>query len=143
MTLLTFIDLATDPAAKRFLKNEIVTVTFAKTRGEVGSREGVNRYATGDALITGSTGDRWSVSRDRFDAKYQPVPPLVHGQEGAYRNKPIPVLAKQMPTAFAIARSRGGDIINGKASDWLMQYAPGDYGIVENEKFSRVYRAVE
>src|SRR5215831_13225169 len=140
MKTIEHIDLQSDPDARRFIKNEIVTVVFPKSDGEVLSREGINRFRSGDAVITGSTGDRWSVSRERFDAKYAAEPPLSHGQDGAYRNKPIPVFAKQMPEDFAIARSSGGDVIRGKAGDWLMQYAPGDHGIVENAKFAKVYR---
>jgi hypothetical protein len=140
MKPLADIDLSRDADARRYVKDEVVTVIFARERGEVGSREGANRYAIGDALITGSTGDRWSVSRDRFDAKYIPLPPLTHGEDGRYRNKPLPVLAKQMNEDFAVSRSNGGDVIHGKAGDWLMQYAPGDYGIVERAKFEKVYR---
>jgi hypothetical protein len=140
MTTLPPIDLARDPLARQYIKNEAVTVVFATHAGTVASREGGNRYAIGDALITGSTGDQWSVSRDRFDAKYLPVPPLAHGNDGAYRNKPIPVYAKQMLEAFSIQRTAGGDVIKGNAGDWLMQYAPGDNGIVENAKFQKVYR---
>jgi len=91
-------------------------------------------------LITGSTGDQWSVTRDRFDAKYTPVAPLHHGQDGTYRNVPVPVLAKQINEDFSVERTAGGDIIYGKAGDWLMQYAPGDYGIVQNAKFQKVYQ---
>jgi glycosyltransferase involved in cell wall biosynthesis len=140
MLRLEDIDLTADPAARPYVKDEAVDVVFAKTDGELISREGPNRYAAGDALITGSTGDRWSVSRDRFDAKYQPVPPLRHGDDGRYRARPVPVLAKQMTEDFAIARSQGGDLLHGLAGDWLLQYAPGDYGIVENARFARVYR---
>ena len=142
MKTLVDINLETDPHARRYVKDEVVTVAFAKHTGEVASREGANRFSVGDALITGSTGDRWSVSRDRFDAKYLPVPPLVHGEDGNYRNKPIPILAKQMSEPFSVERSSGGDIIHGNPGDWLMQYAPGDYGIVEDAKFRKVYRAV-
>jgi hypothetical protein len=134
------IDLACDPLASQYVKNETVSVIFAKENGAVASREGGNRYIIGDALITGSTQDQWSVSRDRFDAKYVPVAPLTHGHDGAYRNIPIPVFAKQMPQDFSVQRAAGSDLIHGKAGDWLMQYAPGDYGIVENAKFMKVYR---
>jgi hypothetical protein len=140
MPTITNIDLVSDPQARSYVKNETVTVVFAKQSGEVASREGGNRYVIGDALITGSTGDKWSVSRDRFDAKYLPVPPLTHGNDGAYRNKPMPVLAKQITAVFSVQRTAGGDLIHGNAGDWLMQYAPGDYGIVENAKFIKVYR---
>lgn len=140
MIELAAIDLTTDPAARHYVKSEEVDVAFAQCAGELISREGPNRYQPGDALITGSTGDRWSVSRVRFDEKYQPVPPLGHGDDGRYRARPIPVLAKQMPEDFTIARRAGGDLLHGLAQDWLLQYAPGDYGIVENARFERVYR---
>lgn len=143
MQPLANIDLEYDPQARRFVKDETVDVVFATEPGELNSREGANRYAVGDALITGSTGDRWSVSRDRFDAKYVPVPPVRHGHDGRYKNRPIPVRAKQMPAEFSLARSAGGDLIVGKAHDWLMQYAPGDFGIVDNAKFQRVYKPFE
>jgi hypothetical protein len=140
MNSLTEIDLCSDPLAGAYVKDEVVMVAFASAPGIVGSREGANRFGIGDALITGSTGDRWSVSRARFDAKYEALPPLGHGETGRYRSKRIPVLAKQMAEDFCVARSAGGDVIRGQAGDWLMQYAPGDYGIVEQAKFAMVYR---
>jgi PGDYG protein len=140
MNIFENIDLVRDPLAHRYVKNEIVDVVFAREVGSIASREGANHYAIGDALITGSNGDKWSVTRDRFDAKYDAVTPLKHGEDGHYRNKPLPVCAKQIHEAFAIRRVAGGDLLHGKANDWLMQYAPGDYGIVDNEKFMRVYR---
>ena len=134
------IDLSRDAAAALFVKDEVVAVVFAGTSGELASREGPNRYAMGDALITGSTGDRWSVSRPRFDARYMAVAPLQAGADGPYRSRPVPVLARQMADAFSVARCAGGDLLHGAAQDWLLQYAPGDFGIVENARFRRVYR---
>ncbi|CAG2126786.1 PGDYG domain-containing protein [Cupriavidus plantarum] len=135
MTLLDNIDLRHDAAAALYVKEETVQVEFAAEPGELVSREGPNRYRVGDAIVTGSTGDRWCVSRDRFDARYDAL-----AEPGAYRNKPVPVLAKEMTTPFSIARSAGGDVLHGKAGDWLMQYAPGDYGITERARFLAVYR---
>jgi hypothetical protein len=134
MKTLTNIDLATDGSANKFVKHEIVRVTFATTAGELTSREGINRYHAGDALITSESGERWCVSRDRFELKYEPV------AKGKFRAKPVSVLAKQMLEPFSILRSAGGDVLQGVAQDWLLQYAPGDYGIVENARFVRVYR---
>ena len=136
MTLLTDIDLRRDDAANLYVKEEVVQVVFATEPGELISREGPNRYRVGDAIVTGSTGDRWCVSRERFDARYDAVPALA----GAYRNKPVPVLAREMQQAFSSARSAGGDVLHGKPGDWLMQYAPGDYGITERARFLAVYR---
>ncbi len=135
-------DLTTDPAAALYIKDEIVDVVFAERDGELVSREGPNRYCIGDALITGSTNDQWSVSRDRFDARYETLGPHLHGEQGRYRAKPVPVRAKQMSTPFTLARRVGGDMLSGLAQDWLLQYAPGDYGVVENARFQRVYRRV-
>ena len=140
MRLQANIDLTTDPAASIYVKDEIVNVTFATNDGEIITRVGPNRYQAGDALITGSTGDRWSVSRDRFEEKYLAVAPTLAGQDGRYRARPVAVWAKQMPEAFSVAREKGGDLLHGEANDWLLQYAPGDFGVAENARFARVYR---
>ena len=139
------LDLRSDAAAQRVVKDETVTVEFAPGDGELMSLEGPNRYAPRDALVTGSTGDRWVVSRDRFDAKYVPAEPaLAHGEPGPYRNRPAVVLARRMDEPFSLARSAaGGDVLHGTAGDWVMQYAPGDYGVVQAARFAKVYRAVD
>lgn len=115
-------------------------VEFAAAAGVLASAVGPNHYHTGDALITGSTGDRWCVSRERFDAKYEPVAPTPPGGAGRYRNRPSQVLAKQMGCEFSVSRAAGGDVLHGASGDWLVQYAPGDHGIVERTRFERVYR---
>lgn len=135
-------NLAEDLQARSAVKDETVSVVFADRAGELISAVGVNRYSVGDALITGSTGDRWSVSRDRFDVKYDAQSPTVRGQPGLYRNRPAPVLAKQMDQVFTVSRTAGGDALHGNAGDWLIQYAPGDYGIVDKVRFERVYRLI-
>lgn len=141
MLELKHLDLRTDPQARRVVKDETVAVAFADVDGELMSLEGPNRYVAGDALITGSTGDRWVVSRARFDAKYLPADPaLAHGAPGAYRNRPAVVLARRMDEPFTIARSENGDTLRGVAGDWVMQYAPGDYGVVQAQRFAQVYR---
>jgi uncharacterized protein (DUF2237 family) len=133
-------DLTVDGAACWVVKDEVVSVEFAVAAGSLESAVGLNRYAAGDALVTGSTGDRWCVSRDRFDAKYQHEAPTVGGQDGPYRNRPLPVLAKRMTVAFTVERSAGGDLLRGNAGDWLVQYAPGDHGVVAAARFDSVYR---
>lgn len=140
MLELKAIDLGTDPLATRYVKTEIVEVSFASQAGELVSPEGPNRYQAGDALITGSTGTRWSVSRDRFDAKYEAIPPTASGDAGRYQARPIPVLARQMSEAFTAARSSGGDVLCGEAGDWLLQYGAGNFGVAKNDRFARVYK---
>jgi hypothetical protein len=134
------LDLAQDREACWVIKDEVVAVEFATVAGTLSSAVGANGYAPGDALVTGSTGDRWGVSRDRFDAKYQPEPPLVHGQSGHYRNRPLKVRAKRMTVPFLVQRVAGGDWLAGAAGDWLLEYAPGDRGVVAAARFASVYR---
>ena len=143
MLELDAIDLRNDPAAATYVKSERVDVAFARAAGELLSREGPNAYRVGDALITGSAGDRWSVSGDRFAQKYEPMPPTKAGDDGAYQARPVPVLARQMGEAFSARRSAGGDRLYGQAGDWVLQYAPGDYGVAEHSRFCRVYRRAD
>ena len=133
------VDLAQHPEARPYVKDEIVEVTFAAADGEIASQVGINRYRAGDALVAGSTGDSWSVSRERFEARYAGVD-ITMGMAGRYRNRPVPVLAVQMLVPFTVARSAGGDLLAGDAGDWLLQYAPGDFGLVDRARFERVYR---
>lgn len=142
MLALKNIDLSQDPAAGRYLKTEVVQVLFAPEPGELISLEGPNKYQAGDAIVTGCTGDRWSVDRHRFDTKYQAVAPTQDGNDGAYTAKPVPVLAKQINEPFTAARSVGRDVLRGEAGDWLMQYGPGDFGVCSQSRFARVYQRV-
>jgi hypothetical protein len=136
------IDLRQDVGAASYVKQESVQVVFARAAGSLASREGANHYQAGDALVTGSGGDRWSVSRERFERRYQPLPPLRHGSDGGYCSVALPVLARQIAHPFTVRRSAGGDLLRGNAHDWLLQYAPGDWGIVEDAKFRRLYQRV-
>jgi hypothetical protein len=137
------LDLIRDIHAVWAVKDELVTVEFALAAGTLESAVGANRYAVGDALITGTTGDRWCVSHDRFEAKYAAQAPTQGGQPGSYRNRPIPVRARRMDLPFSVRRSAGGDVLCGEAGDWLVQYAPGDHGIVAQDRFARVYRVLD
>jgi len=140
MLALGAIDLRQDSDAATYVKDEVVQVQFARAPGEIISGEGPNRYAAGDALITGSAGERWSVARERFDAKYEAVAPTRAGEDGPYRARPVPVLARQMHEAFTLARQAGGDVLSGSAGDWVLQYGPGDYGVILAARFARVYK---
>jgi hypothetical protein len=143
MLTLENLDLATDGSAALYLKTEEVEVTFARQEGELISLEGPNRFEIGDALITGSTGSRWSVSRQRFGDKYAPLPPTLSGEDGRYMARPIPVLAKQITEPFTALRSIGGDRLHGNAGDWLLQYGSGDFGVADNRRFIAVYRRAD
>jgi hypothetical protein len=136
------VDLRGDALACWIVKDEAVSVEFAASAGLLQSGVGINRYEAGDALVTGSTGDRWCVSRARFDAKHLPQGATRAGEDGLYRNIPLAIRGRCMAEPFSVARSAGGDVLEGKAGDWLVQYAPGDHGIVARARFDQVYRIV-
>jgi len=136
-------ELTADSGACWVVRDEVVSVEFAVAARSLERAVGLNRYAAGDALLTGSTRDRWCVSRDRFDAKYQPEAPTIPGQDGRYRNRPLSVVARRMTVAFTVERSVGGDLLRGNAGDWLVQCAPGDHGVVAAARFDSVYRVLE
>lgn len=140
---LTSIDLVHDADARRFQKNETVEVAFATVEGVLDSLEGPNVHLVGDALVTAATGERWVVSRARFLAKYRPLAATRPGEDGSYRNVPAPVWAKCVDRPFSLARVAGGDVLCGDAGDWVLQYAPGDYGVVRQARFARVYEPLE
>jgi hypothetical protein len=133
------VNLTTDPAAIRVQKTERVTVRFATATGELQSREGPNRYTSGDALVQSKSGDTWVVNRARFTEKYAPTPPMQMGEDGSYDALPQVILAKRMDADFSLYRKAGGDLLHGKANDWVLQYAPGDFGVCEQLRFAQVY----
>ena len=63
------------------------------------------------------------------------------GAAGSYRNRPAPVYARQYAQAFVVTRA-SGDVLHGRAGDWLLQYGKGDHGIADAGRFARVYRAI-
>jgi len=129
-----------DPAALQVVKDEVVNVVFALESGCLMSAVGPNHYAAGDAIVRGSTGDSWCVSRERFDAKYRPADGQAPGAPGRYRNVPVAIWAKRIDTAFRIERQPGGDVLEGAAGDWAVEYAPNDCGLVAQARFDAVYR---
>jgi len=135
-------DLGADPHSIRVTKDEVVDVEFATAPGVLTSAVGLNHYEAGDALLTGSTGDRWCVTRGRFDAKYRAVTGVVPGTAGRYRNVPVVVIARRIDQPFRIARRPGGDVLEGRAGDWAVQYGRDDCGLVDAGRFASVYRPV-
>lgn len=137
---LTGRELARDPLARRARKRPLaVTVQFATSAGVLRTLEGSVRYRAGDALLTGVAGERWPIGRAKFDAAYEPLPPTVAGSAGAYRRRPRVVLAMRMAEPFRVRVGHAGDALQGAPGDWLLQYGPGDYGIVAAALFAQTY----
>src|SRR5258706_8365513 len=76
----------------RKLEREI-DVRFTPIACTVQTSEGVVHARPGDAIITGTAGEHWRVSRARFADKYRPVPPTVAGEAGRYVSLPNRIMA--------------------------------------------------
>src|SRR5262245_708296 len=103
-----------------------VVVEFAATPGQLQTLEGPVGYAAGDALLTGSVGDRWPVRREKFMQTYAPAGDGRSGEPGIYRKRPLVVHALQMQERFTVTVGPGSSTIKGRPGDWLVQYSPGE-----------------
>jgi len=119
-----------------------VNVQFTSTACTVQTQEGVVHARPGDAIVTGSAGERWRVSRGHFADKYRPVAPTVEGQSGRYVSLPIAITAVPMPGAFEVVLADGVSRLKGQPGDWLVDYGDGSLGIVSPAIFAATYEIV-
>ena len=120
-------------------RGDPLRVVFAEAAGSLETLEGVVSYAKGDAILEGPAGDRWPVSRDVFNRRYRPCEETIAGREGLYRPEQEPSWAVQMQEAFAVGLPNDKGTLRGRTGDWLVQYAPGEYGIVDGKIFLKTY----
>jgi PGDYG protein len=138
------VDLSEDRAAHRARKLAIaMAVEFAQADGTLATREGPVQFVAGDALLTGTEGERWPVPRSRFEETYEPIAPLRPGKPGTYRKRPQVVWAKPMREAFTVELGGGRGTLHGSAGDWLLQYAPGDMSVVSGSVFAKTYELLD
>ncbi len=136
----TFFDLDKNPRALRVCKKPVaVEVEFAAADGVCKTLEGEVQYNAGDALLTGSHGEHWPVRRDLFGSTYEPIPPTRVGQNGRYRKLPAVAHALRLTEFFDIPASWQRETLHGRPGDWLLRYADGSFGIVQDEIFRETY----
>ena len=121
----------------------VVQVEFAETDGTLSTQEGPVHYSTGDALLTGTEGERWPVACDTFDVNYAPLAPTRPGKPGRYRKRPRVVWAKPMTDAFDVTFDRDRGTLRGQPGDWLVQYAPSDFSVVSARVFAQTYELLD
>lgn len=119
-----------------------VTVEFTPVDCTVRTREGLVQARAGDAIVTGTAGERWRVSRARFAEKYTPVPPTAAGSDGPYVSHPNRIMAIQMQAPFDVLLADGVSRLSGKPSDWLVDYGDGSLGVVAEAIFATTYDVV-
>jgi hypothetical protein len=135
-----FFDLDKNPEALRVCKRPVaVEVEFAVADGTCKTLEGEVQYQAGDALLTGIRGEPWPVRRALFGSSYEPIAPTRAGENGRYRKLPALAHALQLTEAFDIPVTWQRETLHGRPGDWLLRYADGSFGIVQDEIFRETY----
>jgi len=141
---MTDIDLAHDPDAHRARKRPVtLQVAFAASAGTLATRQGNIEHLQGDALVTGTEGERWPVSRARFEASYEPVAPLRMGKPGRYRKRALSVWARMVRTELDLELDEGRGSLRARPGDWLVQYGKGDFGVISASIFAQTYELLD
>lgn len=115
---------------------------FAELPCTVQTLEGLVRAKQGDAIVTGTGGEHWRVSRAHFSEKYRPVPPTAVGEPGRYASLPYRILALHMSEPFKVWLADGISCLTGRAGDWLVDYGDGSLGVVAAAIFATTYEVV-
>ena len=133
-------DLTADPAALRVRKRPVpVRIDFATADGTCQTLEGPVRYRRGDAVVTGTRGENWPITRDLALASYEPVPPTAPGEDGLYLKRPALARALRLRRPLAVPVGWQDDPLQGRPGDWLLRYADGSHGIVQDAIFRETY----
>jgi hypothetical protein len=136
-------EISSDPRRTfaRKLEREI-DVRFTPVACTVQTSEGLVHAAPGDAIITGTAGEHWRVSRARFSDKYRPVPPTIAGESGRYVSLPNRILAVPMTEPFEVLLADGVSRLTGRGGEWLIDYGDGSLGIVSEPIFATTYEII-
>jgi hypothetical protein len=119
-----------------------VQVHFSEDSCTVRTLEGLVHARRGDAIITGTGGEHWRVSKERFPQKYRPVETTVPGENGTYVSLRTQILALQMDEEFEVLLADGQSQLLGKPGDWLVDYGDGSLGIVSQAIFPTTYEII-
>jgi hypothetical protein len=116
-----------------------IQVRFTTVECTVQTLEGVVYAQPGDAIVTGTGGEHWRVSKARFRHKYRPAPGTTMGMDGAYFSLRYRILAVQMRENFQVWLADGVSCLTGQPGDWLVDYGDGSFGVVAQPTFATTY----
>lgn len=126
--------------SSKYVKVKLPTqVEFAVEEGTLNTLEGKVHYQIKDALMTGVQGERWPISRAKFELTYEPVPPTLMGAPGTYIKKRMIVEAIQRDKPFEVAIDGGKSILKGNAGDWVISSPNGSQWLIADEIFKKTY----
>ncbi len=115
-------------------------IVFAAQTGVIQTLEGPVSHQVGDAIVTGTAGERWPISRERFERTYRPADQMGRmGRDGWFVKEPVVVQAVR---AQADARvSLGGErgTLAAQGGDWILTGPAGDSWVVADGIFQQMY----
>lgn len=118
-------------------------VRFASVSGCKETLEGIVDYMAGDALVTGTVGETWPVSRKRFEKTYVPRGDLQMGRDGLYVRTTRIVMVRRLDQAVSVPLTDQRGYLAGRPGDWLVQYGPGDFAVVAGKLFHDTYELLD
>ena len=128
-------ELSQDPNGFETAKKPIpLNFRYAEEAETIETKEGSVTAEVGAAIMTGTEGEQWPIPREKFEQTYDVLEP------GTAAKKNIPVFAKEMAEPFQVKVSWSNDLLQGARGDYLVQYGPGDYGVVGREIFQKTYK---
>ena len=128
-------ELSQDPNGFETAKKPIpLNFRYAEEAETIETKEGSVTAEAGAAIMTGTEGEQWPIPREKFEQTYDVLEP------GTAAKKNIPVFAKEMAEPFQVKVSWSNDLLQGARGDYLVQYGPGDYGVVGREIFQKTYK---
>ena len=132
-------DLSLDKRAFQVKSKPIkLYVKFADHDGEIETLEGKVSYMKGDAIMTGSQGEQWPIGRKRFFQNYMLDENSPEG-DNVYQKISKTVWAKLIEEQREIPLPNGKGVLNGSKGDYLVQYAPGDCAVINQDIFMKTY----
>ena len=133
-------DLVTWPGAFTAQKKKMVLdVFFANKEGVIETLEGPVTCRSGDAILTGIKGEQWPVPKENFQVFYKPVEGGTLGVSGLYEKLPSKVIAVICDKELLVTLPNGVGELHAKLGDVTVQYAAGDYAVVDYDIFNQTY----
>lgn len=121
---------------------QVRSVEFATAAGSMATLEGDVAVEVGDALMTGSEGERWPIRHREFEKTYLPHGQTRKGETGKYVSRPAIATATRLCSARVVHLPHNKGVLNGQAGDWLVTYESNDQSIVAQSIFAKTYRRV-
>jgi hypothetical protein len=118
-----------------------VAVEFAVSEQVIKTLEGPVVCYAGDAILTGTQGERWPLPKPKFHQKYLGVPGQLENSNGYYIKRKSSVDAVQLYETLEIELSEGRGKLCGNAGDWCVWYSKNDCAIVAGDIFPTLYES--